>query len=67
MLQACEHEPGDIMDDDFDRQLEQIRAARVRQEARHTRRVLALLETRTELRGVHASADQVVERVLWCV
>ncbi len=54
------------MDDDFDRKLEQILAARVRQEARHTKRVRALLETRTDLRGVHALADLVVERALWC-
>jgi len=54
------------MDDDFDRKLEKILAARVRQEARHTKRVRALLDTRTDLRGVHALADLVVERVLWC-
>ena len=54
------------MDDDFDRKLEKILAARVRQEARHTKRVRALLEARTDLRGVHPLADLVVERVLWC-
>jgi hypothetical protein len=61
-----EHNRGNIMDDDFDRKLEKILAARVRQEARHTKRVRALLDTRTDLRGVHALADLVVERVLWC-
>ena len=54
------------MDDDFDRELEQILATRVWQEARHTKRVLALLEARADLRAVHALADVVVERVLWC-
>ena len=54
------------MDDDFDHKLEQIRAARVRQEARHAKQVRALLESRTDLHGVHALADLVVERVLWC-
>jgi hypothetical protein len=57
---------GNIMNEDFDRKLEQIRAARVRQEARHAKRVRALLENRTDLHGVHALADLVVERVLWC-
>jgi len=51
---------------DDDRKLEQILAARVRQEAGRSKRVLALLESRADLRGVHALADVVVERVLWC-
>jgi hypothetical protein len=54
------------MDDDFDNKLDVILAARVRQEAKHAKGLLTLLDARTDLRGVHALADLVGERVLWC-
>ena len=54
------------MDGYFDRELEQILAARLWQEARRNKQMLKLLETRNDLRGVHALADGVIERVLWC-
>ncbi|MGD9958588.1 hypothetical protein [Nocardioides sp.] len=53
-------------DIDFDRKLEQILAARERQEAKHAKGLLTLLNGRDDLRGVHALADMVGERVLWC-
>ncbi|CUR60658.1 conserved hypothetical protein [metagenome] len=53
-------------DVDFDRKLEQIHAARERQEAKHAKGLLTLLNGRDDLRGVHALADMVGERVLWC-
>ena len=54
------------MDNDIDHKLEQILAARMRQEALHTKRLVRLLDERADLRGVHALADFVGERVLWC-
>ena len=51
---------------EFDRRLEQIHAAREKQEARHAKGLLTLLNGRDDLRGVHALADMVGERVLWC-
>ena len=54
------------MDEEFDRKLEQIFAARERQEVRHVKGLLTLLGGRDDLRGVHALADMVGERVLWC-
>jgi len=54
------------MEQDFDHRLEQIRAARERQEARHASGLFTLLSDRDDLRGVHALADMVGERALWC-
>jgi hypothetical protein len=57
---------GILMEDDFDRKLDQLLAARERLEARHAKQLLTLLDERSDLRGVHALADMVGERVLWC-
>jgi hypothetical protein len=54
------------MDEDFDSKLARVLAARDRQEARHAHGVMTLLHGRDDLRGVHALADMVGERVLWC-
>ena len=54
------------MDDEFDRRLDRILATRERLEAQHAKRLLSLLDERSDLRGVHALADLVGERVLWC-
>ena len=54
------------MDETVDARLEAIRAARQRLEARHAYGLTALLTDRDDLRGVHALADLVGERVLWC-
>lgn len=53
-------------DDELDRKLEAIRLARQRQEARHASGLTTLLTDRGDLRGVHALADLVGERVAWC-
>jgi hypothetical protein len=53
-------------DTDLDRKLEAIRTAREKQEAKHAKGLLTLLNGRDDLRGVHALADMVGERVLWC-
>jgi hypothetical protein len=51
--------------DDFDRRLQQISDARLRQETRRGNALLELLSTRPELREVCPLADFVGERLLW--
>lgn len=50
----------------FDRRLQQLKDARLRQETRRGNALLELLEKRPELRDVIALADLVGERLLWC-
>jgi hypothetical protein len=52
--------------DAFDRHLQRIKDARVRQETRRGSALLELLEKRPELREVIPLADLVGERLLWC-
>lgn len=54
------------MDDEIDRKLQAILDARTRQEARHASGLHSLLSDRDDLRGVHALADLVGDRVRWC-
>ena len=42
------------------------RAAREAQQARRTHELVALLNRRSDLRGVHAMADLAGEQALWC-
>jgi hypothetical protein len=53
-------------DDTFDRRLQQIKDARLRQETQRGQALLELLEKRPELREVIPLADLVGERLLWC-
>ncbi len=55
-----------MTDEAFDRRLQQIQDARVRQETRRGRTLLELLDKRPELREVCPLADLVGERLLWC-
>jgi hypothetical protein len=53
-------------DEEFDRRLQRIKDARLRQETQRGNALLALLEKRPELREVIPLADFVGERLLWC-
>jgi hypothetical protein len=55
-----------MTDDAFDRRLQQIKDARLRQETQRANALLTLLDRRPELREVILLADFVGERVLWC-
>jgi hypothetical protein len=55
-----------MTDDAFDRRLQQIKDARLRQETQRANALLTLLDRRPELREVIPLADFVGERVLWC-
>jgi hypothetical protein len=50
----------------FDLRLQEVKDARLRQEARHASALLELLGKRPELREVIPLADLVGERTLWC-
>jgi hypothetical protein len=50
----------------FDRRLQQVKDARLRQETRHANALLELLDKRPELREVIPLAELVGERTLWC-
>ncbi len=65
-ISKCQPLGERTMNDELDNRLEQIFANRERQEVRHAKGVLTLLSDRDDLRGVHALADIVGERVLWC-
>ena len=50
----------------FDLRLQEVKDALLRQEARHTSALLALLGKRPELRELIPLADLAGERTLWC-
>ena len=52
--------------ENFDRRLQEVKDARLRQEARHASALLELLDKRPELREVIPLAELVGERTLWC-
>jgi hypothetical protein len=55
-----------MTDEAFDRRLQQLKDARLRQETQRANALLKLLERRPELREVIPLADFVGERLLWC-
>jgi hypothetical protein len=55
-----------MTDDAFDRRLQQLNDARVRQETRRGSALLELLDKRPELREVCPFAGLVGEHLLWC-
>jgi hypothetical protein len=54
-----------MTDEDFDRKLQQVYDARLRQETRRGHALLTLLDERPELREICPLADFVGERLLW--
>ena len=50
---------------DRDQELDRLRERRVALRVRHTQAITALMEERTDLKGVHALADYFDEAVRW--
>lgn len=60
-----ESEAAQRVDQRVDRRAERLREQRERLETRHARALTSLLDTRRDLRGVHALADLVDDAVRW--
>jgi hypothetical protein len=48
-----------------DRDLDEVRAQRIRLRLRHSQALTTLMDERTDLRGVHALADYFDDAVRW--
>jgi hypothetical protein len=56
---------GQTVDRRVDERLAEIREQRARLRTRHAQALTALMEERTDLRGVHALADHLDDAVRW--
>jgi hypothetical protein len=57
---------ADAFGEAFEKRMQAVQDARLRQEARHANALLELLDRRPELREVIPLADVAGDRTLWC-